>query len=621
MTTPKFKARHRQPIFSLVLLICLLLAFQVSLGMAPIDSSNAIRPASLSSPNLQAAVHDVNKVHLVVTNKGQLGWDGKIWDSVSAGGGSCLYPYPYKIENLYAGGFWVGAIVGDDTLVTTGYNDFPDISEFWPESSPDGAIISHSTRDSDPETKSDLDIIAVYTDTLTDTDIVKPDPYDNRPHKPLGIKITQSSYTWNNPIAEDIVIFYMKVSNIGPNILKKMYFGIYIDGDVFRYPNVTGYNDDLCGFRKTNESFQGCNFIDTLNLAWISDNNGFDAGDNCPYTDSSLTSVMGVHLIWAPSDSLKTSFNWWIMNSDPQYDFGPRQIGTAEDPFRDFGFGLGTPVGDANKYYMMSHPEIDYDQHEITSLHPGWLPAPENAMSIVRGADIRYLLSFGPFEMEPGQTLPIAFAYVGGAHFLDEYCNYHPAFGWGWYDLLGFDDIAKNAVMAGWIYDNPGVDTDGDGYYGKYRICGHDSILVVDSLSHPPYFESTYVYTSADTFYYTGDAYPDLKIPDNPTDIPDPGPVPSLPDGFSIGQNYPNPFNLSTVISYDLPRRAEVSLTIYNIMGQIVRKIEIGSKPAGKYSVVWDGNNDDGQAVASGIYLYKIDAGSCTATKKMILLK
>ncbi len=621
MFSAKIFSLLRHSYWPFLVLIALSLSFQAGLSKSP-PADIKFPLSNPSNPNLQAAVHDVNKVHLVITNKGQLGWNGKIWDSVAQRGGSCLYPYPANIENLYAGGIWVGAIVGDDTLVSTGFSDYPNINELWPDPSPGGAITRRSIMNGDPGAKSDLDLTAVYTDTLTDPILVTPDPFDNRPHRPLGIKITQNSHTWSDPLADDIVIFDMQIGNIGSNHLESLYVGIFVDGDVFRYPNVTGYNDDLCGYRKLIKSFQGCNFIDTLNLAWLSDNNGLDEGDDCYFTNDRPTSVMGIRIIRAPSDSMKTSFNWWINNTNPSLDFGPRQIGTSTDPFRDFGYGLGTPVGDANKYYIMSHPEVDYDQHSITASNPGWLPPPSNALEIIDGADTRYLLSLGPFDLLPGEMLPFAFAYIGGEHFLDQFCYVHPAFGWGWYDLLDFDDIAKNAVMAGWIYDNPGVDTDGDGYLGKYRICVHDSTLVIDTLElDPSVIETTVVYTSADTFYYEGDGIPDLKMPKIPTDIPSPEPSLLLPNTYLVDQNYPNPFNPSTTISFELPRREEVALTIYNIMGQLVRKIDIGTKPAGRYSVVWDGNNSAGLPVASGIYFYRIDAGSFTASKKMVLLK
>jgi len=96
---------------------------------------------------------------------------------------------------------------------------------------------------------------------------------------------------------------------------------------------------------------------------------------------------------------------------------------------------------------------------------------------------------------------------------------------------------------------------------------------------------------------------------------------PILPDEFSVRQNYPNPFNPATVIEYSLPKASEVEIQIYNILGQKVRLLEDGHKSAGIHEITWDGNNDQGSPIASGIYLYRIKAGEFESTKKMIILK
>ncbi|MBD3404103.1 T9SS type A sorting domain-containing protein, partial [candidate division GN15 bacterium] len=86
-------------------------------------------------------------------------------------------------------------------------------------------------------------------------------------------------------------------------------------------------------------------------------------------------------------------------------------------------------------------------------------------------------------------------------------------------------------------------------------------------------------------------------------------------------QNYPNPFNPTTTIGYALPVGAEVTLTIYNVSGQQVRTFDRGHRAAGRYAIEWDGTADDGSAVATGVYLYKITAGDFTSTRKMLLVK
>jgi hypothetical protein len=100
----------------------------------------------------------------------------------------------------------------------------------------------------------------------------------------------------------------------------------------------------------------------------------------------------------------------------------------------------------------------------------------------------------------------------------------------------------------------------------------------------------------------------------------DPAP-PVLPESFVLEQNYPNPFNPTTNIRFALPEAANVTLRVYNINGQLVRTLVSGSMDAAHHSIQWDGVNENGTQVASGIYIYRLQAGSFVQTRKMTLLK
>jgi flagellar hook assembly protein FlgD len=90
-----------------------------------------------------------------------------------------------------------------------------------------------------------------------------------------------------------------------------------------------------------------------------------------------------------------------------------------------------------------------------------------------------------------------------------------------------------------------------------------------------------------------------------------------------LGQNYPNPFNPVTTIEYWVPggSRTAVSLVVYDVRGARVRTLVNGEKAAGRYAVVWDGHNDAGAPVASGVYFYRMAAAGFTDTRKMLLVK
>jgi hypothetical protein len=95
----------------------------------------------------------------------------------------------------------------------------------------------------------------------------------------------------------------------------------------------------------------------------------------------------------------------------------------------------------------------------------------------------------------------------------------------------------------------------------------------------------------------------------------------SLPQDFSLTQNYPNPFNLSTVIQFDLPRRSNVEIKIYNILGKAIRDLVNEKLPTGQHNITWDGRDNSGNIVSSGMYFYSITTDNSEETKKMVLLK
>ncbi len=95
----------------------------------------------------------------------------------------------------------------------------------------------------------------------------------------------------------------------------------------------------------------------------------------------------------------------------------------------------------------------------------------------------------------------------------------------------------------------------------------------------------------------------------------------AVPTRFALNQNYPNPFNPETNISFYIPEKSEVNLTVYNILGQKVRTLVDGPLESGPHTVTWNGKNESGSMVASGIYFYKLNAGDNTVTKKMSMLK
>jgi hypothetical protein len=95
----------------------------------------------------------------------------------------------------------------------------------------------------------------------------------------------------------------------------------------------------------------------------------------------------------------------------------------------------------------------------------------------------------------------------------------------------------------------------------------------------------------------------------------------TLPQIFRLYHNYPNPFNPETVIRYDLPQPTEVILTVYNSLGQKVKTLVDREQIAGTHTVTWDGLNDNGVRVVSGVYFFQLHAGDYIKTRKMVVVR
>jgi hypothetical protein len=90
---------------------------------------------------------------------------------------------------------------------------------------------------------------------------------------------------------------------------------------------------------------------------------------------------------------------------------------------------------------------------------------------------------------------------------------------------------------------------------------------------------------------------------------------------FNLSQNYPNPFNPNTTIEFELSSGGETIVAVYNLVGQKVGTLYSGELSSGKHSFVWDGTDDSGKMVASGVYFYNVSIDGLTKNKRMLLLK
>lgn len=133
---------------------------------------------------------------------------------------------------------------------------------------------------------------------------------------------------------------------------------------------------------------------------------------------------------------------------------------------------------------------------------------------------------------------------------------------------------------------------------------------------HPNWWGTQWADPNFERYYM----YRDVVLSDFVTDVDDGRPA-AAPEAFTLAQNYPNPFNPSTTIRYSLPTDADVTVEVFNLLGGRVAKLVEKPQAAGEHTIVWNGRDDAGRQVASGVYYYRIQAGQFVKTRKMALLR
>ncbi len=518
---------NAQPVLTFLIvhwLIVFLPAYALTANPAYVASKTA-SPSSYQY-RFDYAFHHINKFGLSLDNFAGFGWNfsgRELNDTleyfIDFGG---EYPKGELLQMELATGPWIGAIIDEhDTLVSTVISWWSEElkQEFWPEEFPFGELIHRSTLGPDSlGAVSEEDWIATIIDTVT----IRTDPsvgYDwqtRQPHKPLGLNVRQESYAWSYGYAEDLVLFNYIVSNIGTAELNDVFFALSSLPEI-RFSQGENSADEVCGHISTvDNSFLSstCSYVDSMNLAWVADNDG-DPFDGI-FTDQvmfdpqsgnyikSVQDVLGLTYLntnpYSATYPQQVSFNWFISMAD----YGPRK----RADYRNFGTGgTGAPLGDRNKYYMMRTPEIDFPSvytAQVGANNEGWLPPPPlDAPDIADGAGLFTCFSIGPYQLSPGASITIPVALVAGENFHVDPNNGAnlPNNPDEWMRNVDFSDLVKNTLWAQWIYDNPGVDTDGDGYFGSYHVCVIDSEFV----------DGEWVPSYADTIWYRGDGVPDWK--------------------------------------------------------------------------------------------------------------
>ncbi len=425
--------------------------------------SNQKVTSTLSLPNTQSlqpvGVHDAGKLYNVFAHDLISTGFASVWIDPETGGS--LYPTTYPRGSgktyIFSGSIWIGGIVNGDTLVSVGNDGWLREREFAPENYKTGGMYRVGQY-------ADDEFVSTTFDTFDYCDPV----IDVCSHTRMGLELKQITHSWADPDYDDFIIIDYVITNIGDQIVNDPWVGIFLDGDVYHESyGVSGYMDDCAGHLDT---LLDINDPESQALiAYIFDNDGDPSAIYGDWDDKSVTGAISVSLLDVDCDIEHRNFNWWISNGNAALDFGPRRLGTPEDPFREFDGHLGTPTGDENKYYILSHKEVDYDQIE-TAVHDssdGWIPAmPLLARNFANGYDSRFLLSFGSSDLAPGESIAFTAALVAaeGLHVNpDDYATYFDP--WApeiYYSRLDFSELiqhhqrAFDVYRSGYVLPHPG---------------------------------------------------------------------------------------------------------------------------------------------------------------------
>ena len=342
----------------------------------------------LAYPVYQPKIQIAGNLRMAITNWGIVGFEGQTlpvvqslldgfadeYPPLTTWAAHFEFPAGTYCRYFYAGGLWVGGVVDGDTLVSTSLGslsapayEFNGYTLFETKSN-----LRHSGI-LDPAAHGQFEMHTTYYDTLVFPSYT--DDVDDRPHIPLGIEVSQSSYSWLSQPYDDIIIIVYRVRNIAPHPIKGAQLGVFVDPDVYSrwVLGSGGYDDDLSGYLKDHD------------IAYAIDNNG-DPTEDRDWDTASVLGAIGVVPLDIKPEPTCTTFNWW-------------RIGPVTWP--PHAYPDDPPEGDRAVYRTMARGDIEYDQMRVVVDDPV-VGGYANSQAVARGSDTRFVLSFGGFDLLPG---------------------------------------------------------------------------------------------------------------------------------------------------------------------------------------------------------------------------
>ncbi|MFZ5434312.1 MAG: T9SS type A sorting domain-containing protein [Calditrichota bacterium] len=494
-------------------------------------------------------------------------------------------------EFLDYASLWIGGIIiegGNEikrvSVALDGWVN-PEVVEFWPANS--GTIQERSNLDTvdcfqnpifNSQSLAHHEFIATFCDTFCDPSYVHDDPIDGS-HRPLGVKVTRTTYTMMTPPCDQICWIRCDIENIGSNFLKDLYIGHLVHPSVG--PGMAPSSDDEVGFDREHKT------------AYWFDNDGRRADDTSAYFPA--PHVIGMRYlnsheilhgfeVWHA-----ISFNWWVSNSDSSIDYGPAWRDYHDYPQYNMLWSTtyGTPMGDFRKYQIMSNWEQDFSQYFLDWV---WGLGPQNLELPYRGED----------TTRDWWTVGLPDNYAEIAHGYDTKFLYSM----GPVGILDYQDMSGR-----WIYRlNPGEHfTVWMAMFGGYNIHNPLHPQPPDSALDPFRFDFSDLFEQADRAIER-QCVPWLKTAEI---------SPGIPDQFALDPIFPNPFNSQATIRFHVDRAAEVQVTVYDVLGRAVQQLVGERMSVGTHEYSWNASG-----LPTGLYFIEARTNhGARIVQKALLMK
>ncbi len=566
-------------------------------------------------------VHDVGELRVHASNWGALG-SGPGTGFPFSNAPSAEWPAGSRVEYLWLGGLWVGALVdGIPKVSTAAYQtefrpsaDVRDVVYYSAFGTPGGNRLPSSAADDDEDGLIDEDKLDGYDDdadgqidedyaaisdqmlsrVFSDYDpsaiIIYPD------HSPLNLLVHEESYQFDDPDYDDFVGFKFRIFSASPYPLQDVYIGVFADGDVGHRDIPNAYEDDATAFQQDILVDHGDHGVQAYDFAYWYDVDG-DGGEAPAYC--------GIVMFDYP---VATYANFsgaaaFEDGGDPTNDFERYELmashtvernGTVPRDYRTLVVigpidVLPSAVWIEVNFALVVTPRDDFTnvQHAATAYHGQWFDLDNDPATGIDGKEHQehwYLPTDNP--------LPVAFTSFEARA------------------------LSSNSVSIAWqtVADERIVG------YEVFRVAGANPQPVrltaglIDSDQHQ------YV----DKAVTPGERYAYFVVAHGTSGNQFTSQIQAVTVPFAtltLRQNAPNPFNQTTSIGLSLAERGDVHLAVYDVSGRRVATVVNGVRDAGEHNFEWNGTDDAGNRVGAGVYFYRLQAGKQTLTKKLVLMR